>query len=138
TIFDDVNKTSIDFFRTRLKNVDFNTLLRFSRGPTFNASIGPQFSYYHLERDKNVDRITYYPSFAGLDSANVYERKTYLGPLVHLDYDKRKGGTMLPTNGYRLQARLLYQKGLNDFSFDYGQYNTDLSFYKSILPENRL
>ena len=138
TIFDDVNKGSIDFFRTRLKNVDFNTLLRFSRGPTFNASIGPHFSYYHLERDKNEGRITYYPSFAGLDSANVYERKTYLGPLVQLDFDKRKGGTMLPSNGYRWQARLLYQKGLNDFSFDYGQYNTDFSFYKTILPDNRL
>lgn len=137
TIFDDVNKRSIDFFRTRLKNVDVNALLRFSLGSSFNASIGPFFSYYHLERDKNEGRITYFPVLAGLDSSTVYERKTYLGPLLELDYDKRNGRVFI-TDGYRMQARLTYQKGLNDFSNDWGQYNADLSYFKSLIPNERL
>ena len=137
TIFDNVNEKSIDFFRTRIKNLDLNTLFRFSAGSHFSTSIGPNFSYYHLERDKNEGRIVYYPSITGLDSSMLYKRKTYLGPLVHLEYDKREGD-LLSTNGFRLQATLKYQKGLNDFSTDFGRYNADFSFYKSLVPKNKL
>lgn len=137
SIFENLNEQSIDFYRTRLKNIDANVLFRFSKGNSFNISVGPSMSYYHLERDKNEGRITFFPKMAGLDSSTVYKSKLYLGPLVQFDLDKRRGNFFI-SDGFRWRTTFSYNKGLGSFSNDFGRFNSDFSMYKSLIGKDRL
>ncbi|HEY9364783.1 MAG TPA: BamA/TamA family outer membrane protein [Chitinophagaceae bacterium] len=137
TVFEKLNNKSINFYRTKLKHIDLNVLLRYKVLPSFDISFGPSFNYFHLERQKNVGTISYFPSLNGLDSTTLYKEKTYVGPLLNLAYDTRRGD-FFTTDGVYWQSGIRYNKGLAATATDFWQVNTDLSFYKSIIPNNRL
>lgn len=96
TPFDDNKDRS--FYRVRYKYVSSEVLLRKRIGEILQFSAGPQFYHYWDDYADNKDRILGNPALVGLDSADIYRKKTYLGGKAGLLINNLDN-VLLPTRG---------------------------------------
>lgn len=121
---------NIRFYRTRYDQGDVSIMLRNRVAEFVTFAAGPAFSYAVVDREKNKDKIIYYPSLVGLDSASLYKDKSYLGAQAVLTVDNRND-TIIPSRGVLWVTSYKNFGGLGEYSNNYSQLQSDMTIYIS-------
>lgn len=130
------NKTKIDaakddnFYRTRYKTVEINALFRHRYFNTFHLMFGPSYYQYSNKYRFNTANILAKPKEIGLDSANIFSQKTYLGGKVVMHLDNRNN-EIFPTRGIHWDNEFLYTRGIKGSSGDFSRLSSDMTLYVS-------
>ena len=91
---------------------------------------GVSFQFFRLEEDENQGKLVSNPDAAGVDSANYYDRKAFVGPYVGLQINS-KNNQVLPTRGFVLDAGVRSLLGANSISNNLTQAHMDLRLFAS-------
>ena len=130
------NKTKIDqskdddFYRTRYKTVEIDALLRHRYFEKFSLMFGPYFFQYSNNYKFNTGNVLSKPQLIGLDSANVFTKKTYAGGKVALHLDNRNN-EIFPTRGIHWDNEFVYAAGIKDGSHNFSRISSDMTVYIS-------
>ena len=89
---------SIDYYRVRYKYTETDVLIRDRLNNVLHISAGPVIYHYWNKFEDNNERILAKPSLVGLDSADVYSQKTYVGGKVSILVNNLDN-VLLPTRG---------------------------------------
>lgn len=133
----DKNKP-IQFYHVRYKFVNadvlwrkryFNNLLQLYMGP----------SYYHYwnKYPDNENKILQHPSMIGLDSASIYNGKSYVGGKFEIVINNLNS-ELLPTRGVIWNTQLSSMFGTNDNSHSITKITSDLAVYASLRDPAKL
>ncbi|HEX5653476.1 MAG TPA: BamA/TamA family outer membrane protein [Chitinophagaceae bacterium] len=125
------------FYRSRFRLVELQALFRKRLFERLHIMAGPWFQYYWNKYSDNTTRILGKPEFVGLDSANVYSRKTYLGAKLALRFDNRNN-EIFPTRGVLWNTELVSAAGMNANSNAITRINSDMTIYASMTDPTRV
>ncbi len=120
----------INYYRTRLDFGSLSTLLRRQVAPDITLAYGPSFQFAGVKRSYNNRTILTLAPPEGIDTADLFQRKTYLGPRIKLEIDNRNS-LVLPSRGLHWKTEYSYHFGLGKHSESYGNLNSDLTMYIS-------
>ncbi|HEY8660319.1 MAG TPA: BamA/TamA family outer membrane protein, partial [Hanamia sp.] len=112
-----------------LRKKYFNNLLQFY--------IGPSYYHYWIKYNDNKDKILGQPSLAGLDSANIYKGKSYLGGKFAIVINNLNSEIM-PTRGVIWNTELSSMFGTNNNSNQITKFTSDLTVYASLRDPAKL
>ncbi len=126
------------YYRTRYKygTADFQLRKRLFSN-VLSVSAGPSFYYYFNDEEESKNRILEYPSRLGLDSASIFNRKTYLGGKINL-YVNNLNNTIYPTRGVEWNNEFVYYGGIDKNSNPLTKFTSDMTIYASLARPNRL
>jgi len=119
-----------DFYRARYKTVEIEAMFRRRYFEKFHLMVGPYFFQYSNNYKNNTGNILSKPQLVGLDSANTFSNKAYLGARAVLHLDNRNN-TLFPTRGVHWDNELLYTSGIKDGSHNFSRFTSDLTLYVS-------
>ena len=131
------NKTKIDpqhsllFYRTRYNYAESDLLFRWRYFERLRIIVGPYVYHYWIDADDNAGRILAKPSLIGLDSADVYAKKTYFGGKFTVNFDNLNN-ELFPTRGVQWNTELISTAGLTKRSNNFTSLNSDMNVYASI------
>ena len=112
-----------------LRKKYFNNLLQFY--------IGPSYYHYWIKYNDNKDKILGQPSLVGLDSANIYKGKSYLGGKFAIVINNLNSEIM-PTRGVIWNTELSSMFGTNNNSNQITKFTSDLTVYASLRDPAKL
>jgi hypothetical protein len=104
------NETKIDktkganFYRVRYDEAKLDVLIKRRPFEKLSISIGPSFYQYWNKFKDNKNYVLGAPSLLGLDSAEVYGKKTYAGGLATLEFNNLNS-ELFPTRGVVINGR---------------------------------
>ncbi len=130
------NKTKIDgsknydFYRNRYKSLEVEALLRKRYFDKFHLLVGPYFYQYSNSYTYNTGNVLAKPQLVGLDSADIFSQKAYLGGKLALHLDNRNN-TLFPTRGVRWDNEFTSIAGLKKGSDNFSSFTSDMSVYVS-------
>ena len=107
----------------------FNNLLQFYLGPTY-------FHYWNEHTD-NLHLVLDHPSVVGLDSANVYSNKSYLGAKFAITLNNLNS-ELFPTRGVVWNTDLSSMAGINRNSHPITKLTSELEVYASLRDPAKL
>jgi Omp85 superfamily domain/Calcineurin-like phosphoesterase len=130
------NKTKIyphdiSFYRTRYNVAEAEMLFRRRFYERLHIMVGPKVFYYWFSPTDNTGRILEEPSVAGLDSSSVYEKKTYVGGKVALNFNNLNN-ELFPTRGVQWNTEFVSMAGVTKNSHDITTLTSDLNVYASV------
>ncbi|HEX7903568.1 MAG TPA: BamA/TamA family outer membrane protein [Chitinophagaceae bacterium] len=125
------------FYRSRSRTVTLEALLRKRYFEKLQLMAGPYFQYYWNNYKDNAGRILGAPLFGGLDSADIYSKKTYLGAKVAMNFDNRNN-TTFPTRGILWNNELVSAAGISKGSNNFTRFSTDMTIYASLSDPARI
>jgi hypothetical protein len=125
------------FYRARYQTLELEALLRHRYAEKFHVSFGPYFFYYYSKFRDNTDRILGHPSLLGLDSANIFSKKSYLGGKLLMTIDNRNN-LIFPTRGVLWNNELVSTRGMNNGSKNYTRFTSDMTIYASLSDPAKL
>jgi outer membrane translocation and assembly module TamA len=96
----------------------------------FSVAAGPFFQYFDMKRSDNGDRLIAFPSLNGLDSATLYRKKMYAGLQLVTTIDTRDN-KVIPGRGINWQSSFRINNGMQNYTTDFSQLNSDLSLFMS-------
>ncbi len=120
-----------DYYRVRFKHASAEVLFRRRLNNVLHFSVGPSLFNYWNRNENNKGRILERPSLIGLDSSNVYSRKTYLGGKATMLIDFIDNA-FLPTRGIYWNTELVSYRGLNGGAKPITRIMTDMTVYGSM------
>jgi hypothetical protein len=125
------------FYRVRYNYLYADALLRRRLGNVLQVYAGPQFYNYwnHLEDNKN--KILNAPSLVGLDSLNVYQKKTYAGGKFGILVNN-VNSEFMPTRGINWNTQFSAYGGLNNNSRPLTTLTSDMTVYSSLTDPARV
>ncbi|WP_143310634.1 BamA/TamA family outer membrane protein [Chitinophaga vietnamensis] len=136
TIFDKSNGKRISYYRARFNLYSAEALLRTSLSNHFSLSYGPVVSNYAFNKSENDNRFITNFAVNKLDSASIYNNKSYAGGKVIAQIDTRDN-KLIPARGILWTTTFNGNFGLNNNSNHYSSLLTDLSVYMSFrVPAN--
>jgi hypothetical protein len=112
-------------------------LLRHRRFSVVSLAAGPTWYHYWNDYSDNKNRILSTPSLVGLDSANVYSNKTYLGGKVNILINTLNSD-LLPTRGIYWNTDFTALRGMQSTSKPLTRLTTDLSLFSSLREAAKL
>ena len=130
------NRTQIDhskdasFYRTRYKTVELEAMFRHRYFEKFHLMFGPYFYQYSSAYKNNTSNVLSKPQFVGLDSANVFSNKSYLGGKATLHLDNRNN-EVFPTRGIHWDNQFVYATGMKNAPHNLSQFTSDMTVYVS-------
>ncbi|SEW17993.1 Calcineurin-like phosphoesterase [Chitinophaga sp. YR573] len=130
TVYDKNNPLKIRYYRARFSLYDLQPLLQSKLSPDVKLIYGPTFNYYRMDQPDNINRNIFDFAHNGLDSADVYQAKTYAGLKLGLQIDTRDN-KVSATRGILWSTYLHGNQGLNQENRHYLQLQTDMSIYTS-------
>lgn len=130
SVFDKNKPGKIRYYRARFQLGDIAALVRRNIGNTVSLSAGPAFQFYSFDTDDNKNRFITQTFVNGLDPATLTKKKMYLGAQANIAIDNRNNKT-LPSRGINWQTGIKKLAGLNSFSKDVTQINSELSLFFS-------
>ena len=107
----------------------FHNLLQFYLGPTY-------FNYWNRYQD-NKNKILAHPSQTGLDSASIFNKKSYFGGKFAIVINNLNS-ELLPTRGVIWNTELTSMFGMNDNSHKISKFTSDLAVYASLRAPAKL
>jgi hypothetical protein len=129
-----ITEQGINYYRVRFENWDINALLRRKLGTKIVFFGGANFERVEIEESTN--RFVNDFTENGLDANSVFQGKKYLGFLGGFQMDNRDNKIM-PTEGILWKTDFKMMKGVGDFSQNYSQLHSEISFFWSFrLPAN--
>jgi hypothetical protein len=126
TVFEKARK--IRYYRTRFSLYNVEPLLKTKLSSKFQLLYGPTFTYYTLDKDETQDRIISDFAHNGLDSAAIFQSKSYAGLKLGYQIDTRNN-IIAPTRGFFWNTTLHANQGLNGDQRHYLHLQTDMSIY---------
>ena len=137
------NETKIDeskdirFYRVRYKYFSADVMLRRKMGRAVSFMAGPSYFHYWNRPENNEDYILGHPTSAGLDSMNVYSRKTYgglkLGALIYT-----LNNELFPTRGINWYTEFSEMRPLTDNTNSLTKIQSDMVVYSSLHDPARV
>jgi len=130
------NKTKIDpqhdltFYRTRYNYAQAELLFRRRFFERLHIMVGPSIYHYWNKIKDNKERILEKPALAGLDSASVYAKKTFLGGKLAV-YFNNLNNELFPTRGVQWNTEVVSLAGLKEAN-SFMSFTSDMSVYASI------
>ena len=121
-----------EFYHVRYKYVQgevllrkryFNNLLQFYVGPAY-------YHYWNKYKD-NTNKILAHPALVGLDSASIYQGKSYVGGKFAIVVNNLNND-LLPTRGVFWNTQLTSMFGTNTNSHRITKFTSDLAVYASL------
>jgi hypothetical protein len=131
------NKTTIDnekpigYYRVRYKYTETDVLIRKRFNRVLHVFIGPEFYHYWNEYEDNQSHILEKPDLIGLDSADVYSKKTYLGGKLTILVNNLDN-VLLPTRGINWVTTFTSLGGLNKASKPYTAITSDMAVHGAL------
>ncbi len=126
-----------DFYTVRYKYLDGEVLFRKRFNNILHISGGPVFNHYWDKYENNKDRILGKPGLLGLDSSNVYERKTYMGGKL-LILVNNLDNVLMPTRGINWTTEFTALGGLTPGSKPFTSIRSDMAIHASLSDPARL
>ncbi|WP_276504761.1 BamA/TamA family outer membrane protein [Terrimonas pollutisoli] len=119
------------FYRVRYKFVSADLLFRKTYFNKLSIIAGPTVFHYWNRYENNEDYILGKPGDVGLDSAEVYNVKTYAGFKAAVILDNLND-ELFPTRGIRFVNKLTYLQPLNKNSETVNKIESDMVIYASL------
>ena len=121
---------SSGFYRARFRALELQAMLRERYSDKFHFSIGPYFYHYQGRYRDNNDKVLGKPALIGLDSADIFSKKTYLGGKAILLVDNRNND-FFPTRGVIWNTEFLSATGIGSSSNTITKLSSDMRVYAS-------
>ncbi|KAA9040651.1 BamA/TamA family outer membrane protein [Ginsengibacter hankyongi] len=137
------NQTKIDktkgynFYKVRYNYLSGDLLLRKRFHHLVELTFGPSYYHYWNHTSDNNGKILSQPSLAGLDSADIYADKSYLGGKVAVIIHNINSD-LLPTRGVYWNTEISSLFGINKSSRQITKLTTDMTVYASFKDPTRL
>jgi len=131
------NTTEIDprfdlsFYRTRYNYTEAELLFRRRFYERLHIIIGPTIYHYWNKIGDNLDRILEKPSLIGLDSLDIYAKKTYVGGKLAVNFDNLNN-ELFPTRGVQWNTEFVSMAGISKRTNNLTTLTSDMSVYASI------
>jgi hypothetical protein len=124
----------IDFFRTRFNQYSVETFLTRNLGNRTTFSLGHHWQSFQIEDDYNGEDRLILDSSNDLPTETLFERKTYDGAMISLEYDGRDN-KIIPTHGFYGNLDLRAFLGINQDALDFTKFIGELAYYNTFrLP----
>ncbi len=121
----------LDYYKVRYKYLNAEVLFRKRVNAIFHVMAGPVVYHYWDRFENNKGRIMEKPALLGLDSANVYSLKTYVGGKISLLLNNLDN-VLLPTRGIQWRTDFTALGGLTDASKPYTAITSDMAVHASL------
>src|SRR5690606_16872951 len=127
----------IRFYRATYKTTEAAVLLRRKYFGKRGFLAGPHFLHYWNDPKDNVGKILGEPGLIGLDSANVYSNKSYLGGKFAIDLTNLNN-ELFPTRGIHWYNELSFLSGVTKQSNAITKLTSDMVVYASLRSPARV
>ena len=126
-----------DFYRVRYNYLDADVLVRHRLARIFSISVGPTvFHYWNKEKD-NRKFILSEPQSVGLDSADVFQQKTYVGGKIVFDLNNINN-ELFPTRGISWKTQFTSLHAVHSNLRAVNKIESDLAVYASLKEDPRV
>ncbi len=119
-----------DFYRNRYRSFELQILLRQRFFDKFHLMIGPYYYKYSSYFKENTGNVLTNPRQVGLDSADIFSKKTYLGGKLALHLDNRNND-LFPTRGIHWDNEYINVAGIKKGSDHFSSLTSHMSIYIS-------
>ncbi|MEO6637146.1 MAG: BamA/TamA family outer membrane protein [Ginsengibacter sp.] len=131
------NDLSPSFYNVRYSYVSGEVLLRKRFHSLAEINLGPTYYHYWNHHQGNDGRILEHPGNIGLDSASIYNNKSYAGAKASIVIHNTNS-EFLPTRGVLFSTELTSLVGLNDDSRQLTKLTADMTLNASFTEPTRL
>jgi hypothetical protein len=121
---------NFDFYRIRFRSLEGEVLFRRRPFETLNLMAGPFFYHYNNNFNDNRNTILSKPREFGLDSANLFTKKSYTGLKLAMLFDNRNN-QLFPTRGLYWTNDLVIGAGLGNKADNISRFSSDMTIYVS-------
>lgn len=135
TVYD--KEKGIEYYRVRYKYLDGQLLLRKRFNPVLQVMAGPVVNHYWDRYDNNRGKIMGNPAALGLDSSQVYARKTYAGGKLAIVINNLDN-VLLPTRGINWVTEFQALGGLTKASRPYTALTSDMAVHAALTDPAKL
>lgn len=119
-----------DFYRNRYKSLEVEAFLRKRYFEKFHLMLGPYYYQYSNRYKENTGNVLAKPQLVGLDSADIFGNKAYLGGKLALHLDNRNSD-LFPTRGIHWDNEFTGVAGIKKGSDNFSSFTSDMSVYVS-------
>ncbi len=119
-----------DFYRNRYRSFEMEALLRHRYFEKVQLMIGPYYYQYSNTYKENTGNVLTKPRQVGLDSADIFSRKAYMGGKLALHLDNRNND-LFPTRGIRWDNEFVATVGIKKGSDNFSSFTSHMSVYIS-------
>lgn len=132
------NVNNQEYNRVRYRFIDGEVLLRKRFfGDLLQFYIGPSIFHYWNNHDDNIGKILENPSNVGLDSLQVFSRRTYVGGKMGISINNLNS-ELLPTRGVVWNTVFSSLYGISKTSNNISKLTSDLSVHASLSEPAKL
>ncbi|HMU44763.1 MAG TPA: metallophosphoesterase [Chitinophagaceae bacterium] len=126
-----------NYYLVKYNLFEFEALLRKRFFDNFHVMFGPYFQSYSGKFDKNKTSVFSRPELVGLDSANIFSKKSYLGGKLVMLIDNRNN-EIFPTRGMHWRNEFVSVAGIKNGSKSFTAFSSDMSLYASMKTPAKL
>ena len=119
-----------DFYRNRYRSFEMEALLRKRYFDKVHLMIGPYYYQYSNKYKENTGNVLTKPREVGLDSADIFSKKAYLGGKLVLHLDNRNSD-LFPTRGIHWHNEFVAVAGIKKGSNNFSSFTSHMSIYIS-------
>ncbi|MFI5133232.1 MAG: BamA/TamA family outer membrane protein [Chitinophagales bacterium] len=130
SVYDKTQSLKIKYYRARYQTGEFSILLKHKIGSAVSFIWGPLYQYSRFDSADNKNRYILMAPANGLDPATFYKNKSWGGGQLTLSIDDRDN-KLMPARGINWQTTLRVLNGIDQFSNNLTQLNSDLALYTS-------
>lgn len=124
---------AIDYYRIRLRQIDFQLSFTRAIGKTAFIEFGPAFQRAEIEKPRSDQRYIY--EYAATLPEPLFEVSHYFGGLQWSWGINHTDNLRLPTRGLVVLQRSLFMKGIDGGAGDFASHNAALAVYQTFkLP----
>ncbi len=128
---------NLDYYRVRYKFIEGDLLFRQKQVSVVSLAAGATWYHYWNDYQDNKNRILSTPSLVGLDSADVYSNKTYLGGKFNILINNLNS-ELLPTRGIYWNTEFTALRSMLSTGKPLTRLTSDLSLYSSLKEAAKL
>ncbi len=128
---------STKFYRARYKTADLQILFRNSKSELLNYYAGPTILHYWSRIKDNKETVLSKPINVGLDTNDVYGKKTYAGTKIGLDINNI-GNEQFPLRGIKWTNYLSVEKGIIDADNIVSKFESNMEVYATTKIPSRI
>jgi hypothetical protein len=128
---------NFNFYQTNYRLLNAELMIRHRYMEKLHLMIGPYFQQYDAKYADNAGKVLASPHLVGLDSADIFQKKSYLGLKAAMHFDNRNN-EFFPTRGIEWHNELSAQFGLNAGNKYFSKFTSDMTIYASINDPQRV
>lgn len=129
--------TAMRFYRTRYKYVAADLAIQKRFFQKLSISAGPSIYHYWNRESLNTGKILEQPALVGLDSADVFTKKTFVGGKIAININNLNS-EIFPTRGINWTNEFTYMNGVTKGAGTLTKYQSDMVVYASLSDPAKL